>query len=155
VANVFDPDFDDPRGQPGFEHVRARLGRQAGTEQLGMSLFEVPPGQAAYPYHWHVGQEELLIVLEGRPSLRTPGGWRELEEGEVLPCLTGERGGHQLVNRTGSRVRFLAISTTHSPDVCVYPDSGKVGVYTAPVGGRALYRQSDSVDYFEGESPPG
>ena len=154
MPNIFEPDFDDPRGQPGFEHVRARIARQLGTEQIGMSLFEVQPGQAAYPYHWHVAQEEVLIVLEGRPSLRTPDGWREMETGEVLPCLTGERGGHQLVNRTDERVRFLAISTIPIPDVCVYPDSGKVGVYRGATLGE-LYRQADAVDYFEGESPPG
>jgi uncharacterized cupin superfamily protein len=155
VPNVFDPEFDDPRGQPGFEHVRARLGRQAGAQQLGMSLFEVPPGQAAYPYHFHEGQEEMIVILEGRPSLRTPDGWRDAEEGEVLSFLAGEGGGHQLVNRTDERVRFLSISTAHSPDVCVYPDSGKVGIYMAPVGGGQLYRRSDAVDYFEGEAPPG
>ena len=155
MANIFEPDFDDPRGQPGFEHVRARLGRQAGTEQLGMSLFEVPPGEAAYPYHFHIGQEELIIVLEGRPSLRTAEGWRETAAGEVLSFRAGEEGGHQLVNRTDERVRFLAISTMPVPDVCIYPDSNKVGVYRGALGPGELHRRGDAVDYFEGESPPG
>jgi uncharacterized cupin superfamily protein len=155
VPNVFDPDFDEPRGQPGFDCLRARVARQLGAEQLGLSLWEVPPGQAAYPYHWHVGEEELVVVLEGRPSLRTPEGWRELEEGEALSFLAGEAGGHQLVNRSQERVRFLSISTGGSPDVCVYPDSDKVGVYERPVGGGQLFRRSDAVDYWEGEAPPG
>lgn len=155
MPNVLNPDFDEARERPGFEVRRARLARQLNTEQLGLSLWEVPPGQAAYPYHWHLGEEELLVVLEGRPSLRTGEGWREVEEGEVLSFLAGERGGHQLVNRSDERVRFLSFSTMGSPDVCIYPDSDKVGIYREPVGGGRLYRRSDAVSYWEGESPPG
>jgi uncharacterized cupin superfamily protein len=155
MPNIFDPHFDETRERPGFECLRARLGRQAGAEQLGMSLWELPPGQAAYPYHWHFGEEELIVVLEGRPSVRTPEGWRELEEGEVLSFLTGEGGGHQLVNRGDARARFLSISTQGSPEVCVYPDSDKAGIYGSPYGERELFRRSDAVDYWEGESPPG
>src|SRR3954451_880896 len=109
--NIYRPDFDEPREHPGFECLRARLGRQAGAEKLGMSLWEVPPGKSAYPYHWHFVEEELVVVLSGRPSLRTAHGWRELDEGEVVSFRTGEEGGHQLVNRSERPVRFLSIST--------------------------------------------
>jgi uncharacterized cupin superfamily protein len=158
MPNVFDPDFDEPRRQAGFECLRARVGRQAGTRRLGMSLFEVEPGQAAYPYHFHLGEEELLVVLAGRPSMRSSDGWRELEEGEVVSFLVGEDGGHQLVNRADATVRFLAISTQDGPDVVVYPDSDKVGAFERrPEGGGLyeLYRRSDAVDYWDGEAPPG
>jgi uncharacterized cupin superfamily protein len=40
------------------------------------------------------------VVLEGTPSLRTPDGWRELEQGEVVSFLRGEDGAHQIVNRS-------------------------------------------------------
>ena len=61
-----------------------------------MSLWEVGPGEAAYPYHLHVAEEEMLVVLEGRPSVRSPEGWRELEEGEVISFQAGEPGAHQV-----------------------------------------------------------
>jgi uncharacterized cupin superfamily protein len=156
MPSIREPEFEDDRRQEGFTIRRARLARQAGSEKLGMSLFELPPGQAAYPYHWHYGEEELIVVLEGHPSLRTPEGWREMEEGEVVSFLTGERGGHQITNRTDQHIRFLAIST-QEPDVVMYPDSGKVGVFERrPEGGGLfeLFRLDDSVDYFEGEEAP-
>lgn len=158
MASIRQPDFDEPREHPGFRCLRARLSRQAGSERLGLSLWQLPPGEAAYPYHCHLGEEELLIVLEGRPSLRTPEGWRELDEGEVVAFLRGERGGHQLVNRTEATVRFLAFSPCGEPDVVIYPDSGKVGAFERfPEGGglRALFRRADEVDYYEGEPQPG
>jgi uncharacterized cupin superfamily protein len=154
--SIREPDFDEPRDHPGFRALRARLGRQAGSEKLGLSLWELPPGEAAYPYHWHHREEELVVVLAGRPSLRTPEGWRELEEGEVVSFPVGEGGAHQIANRSEEPARFLSIST-QDPDIVLYPDSGKVGVFARrPQGGglRALFRMDDAVDYYEGETPP-
>jgi uncharacterized cupin superfamily protein len=157
VTNINDPVFDEPREHPGFRCSRARLSRQAGSERLGLSLWELPPGEAAYPYHYHYTEEELVLVLAGAPSVRTPDGWRELQEGEVVAFPRGERGSHQLVNRTAATVRFLSFSSSGEPDVVIYPDSGKLGAFERlPAGGglRAMFRLSDTVDYHEGEQPP-
>jgi uncharacterized cupin superfamily protein len=157
VPNINDPVFDEPRGQPGFRCLRARVARQAGCERLGLSFWELPPGEAAYPYHHHLVEEELVLVLRGRPSLRTPDGWRDLEEGEVVGFLRGERGCHQLVNGTEQPVHFLAFSGSGEPDIVIYPDSGKLGAFERlPEGGglRKMFRMADAVDYFDGEQPP-
>ena len=155
--NLSDADFDEPREAEGFRARRARIGRQLGSEKLGASYWELPPGQAAYPYHWHMTEEELLVVTDGTPSLRTPDGWRDLEAGEVVAFQRGEEGGHQLMNRTDDTVRFLAFSTQPGPDIVMYPDSGKVGAFERrPEGGGLyeLFRLEDAVDYYEGETPP-
>ena len=157
MANINDPLFDEPREHPGFRCLRARLARQAGSERLGLSLWELPPDEAAYPYHFHYAEEELVVVLAGAPSLRAADGWRELREGEVVAFLRGEHGGHQLVNRTSETVRFLSFSTSGEPDVVIYPDSGKLGAFERlPDGGglRTMFRLSDTVDYHDGEQPP-
>ena len=157
MVNIEDPHYDEPREGEGFRCKRARISRQAGAERLGVSLWEVPPGEAAYPYHAHLTEEEFLIVLEGRPTLRTPSGWRELEQGEVVSFLRGERGAHQIVNGSDSLVRFLAFSTNGEPDVVLQLDSGKVGAFERlPAGGglRMWFRREDQVDYFEGEERP-
>jgi uncharacterized cupin superfamily protein len=157
MPNINAAHFDEPREHPGFRCRRARLSRQAGSERLGLSLWELPPGEAAYPYHHHFAEEELVLVLDGRPALRTPDGWRELQEGEVVAFPRGESGGHQLVNRTQQTVRFLAFSTSGEPDIVSYPDSGKLGAFERlPAGGglRAMFRMSDAVDYHDGEVAP-
>src|SRR2546423_9266760 len=106
MPNLNQPDFDDPRAGRGFEARRARIGRQAGADKLGLSLWELDPGITAYPYHWHVVEEELIVVLDGRPNLRTPAGWRRLEPGEVVPFLVGEAGAPPPLNdnRQGRRL---------------------------------------------------
>jgi len=155
MPNIYHPDFDEPREHQGYRCLRAGLSRQAGSQSLGLSLWEVAPGEAAYPYHFHLAEEELVVVLDGRPTLRTPEGWRKLEPGEVVPFLVGEGGAHHIVNRTDETVRFLAFSPSGSPDVVIRPDSGTLGAYERRLDGgglREVYRRSDAVDYYEGES---
>jgi uncharacterized cupin superfamily protein len=157
VTNINDPEFDEPRDQQGFRAARARLGYQLGAERLGLSLWEVPSGQAAYPYHYHLGEEELVIVVVGTPSLRTPDGWRDLREGDVVSFPRGDGGAHQLVNRTEEPVRFLAMSTNGEPDIVLYPDSNKIGAAERlPHGGglRTFFRLGDAVAVWDGETPP-
>ena len=157
MANIYDPDFDEPREHEGFRARRARLGHQLASERVGLSLWEVEPGQAAYPYHFHLAEEELLVVLDGRPALRGPDGWRRLQRGEVVRFPAGEEGGHQLVNDGDEPVRFMAISTHGQPDVVLYPDEGKIGPAERNPDGRGLklfFRLDDAVDYNDGLTPP-
>jgi uncharacterized cupin superfamily protein len=158
VPNLNDPQFDQMGDREGFRAMRARLGHQAGAERLGVSLWELPAGQAAYPYHFHYVEEELVVVLEGEPTLRTPDGRRRLAQGEVVSFPRGEAGAHQILNETSQTVRFLSVSGSGEPDIVSYPDSGKLGVAERRPDGRGLrayFRAADEVDYYDGESPPG
>jgi len=156
VANIYEPDFDEARDRDGFRAQRARIGRQVGTRDIGASLWEIPPGEAAYPYHYHLAEEELIVVLKGQLRLRTPEGWTQLAEGDVVSFRTGDEGGHQIVNDGAEPARVLALSTQKS-DVVIYPDSGKLGAFERiPEGGGLykLFRLDDEVDYWDGETPP-
>jgi uncharacterized cupin superfamily protein len=156
MPNLYRPDFEEGERPPGFQSRRARIGYQVGSELIGCSQWEVPPGEAAYPYHYHYSDEELVIVVRGRPTLRSPEGTRELEEGDVVRFPLGEAGAHQLINRTDAPVTFLAISSHGRPDVIVYPDSDKLGVgERLPRGGglRAFFPREAEVDYWDGETP--
>jgi len=156
MANIYSPEFEEGERPEGFRSRRARIGYELGSELIGASLWEVPPGEAAYPYHFHYADEELVIVLSGQPSLRTPDGIRKLKEGEALRFPLGEEGAHQILNHTEETVIFLAVSSHGRPDVVVYPDSDKIGVgERLPRGGglRAFFPRGSSVGYFEGERP--
>jgi uncharacterized cupin superfamily protein len=154
MTNLNAAEFED-RGVDGFRVRRARLAQQAGAKKIGTSLWEIPAGEAAYPYHWHVVDEEVIIVLDEGLSLRgADGAWRSLPAGEVVAFPVGEEGGHQLWNRGESTVRFLSISSgpSEGDDIVFYPDSGKIGVYAQNL--YELYPRDGAVDYWAGEIPP-
>lgn len=164
MANVLEPDFDpaDDSNEPGFVSKRARIGRQAGAKRIGASVYELPPHQALCPYHWEAGNEEMVIVLSGRPSIRTPEGWRELAPGEVVPFQRGPDGAHQVANRGDEQSRVLMLSELNGPAVVVYPDSDKTGVLSRAPGAPpeeggvdAVFKLGDDVDYFLDEQAPG
>jgi uncharacterized cupin superfamily protein len=157
--NVFDPSFEPDEEVSGFLRRRSVVGRDAGADRLGATLRELPPGRTATPYHFHYANEEMLVVVAGRPSLRTPEGWRELAPGEVVAFPIGERGAHQVANFSAEPCRYLLISEKVEPEVCVYPDSGKVGFWEkennrGEDGHHEIHRSADAVDYWEGERPP-
>jgi uncharacterized cupin superfamily protein len=95
VANLHSPEWDQEQDHPPFVWRRARLGRQAGAERLGASLYELPPGAASWPLHAHRANEELLMVVSGTPTLRGLGGERELAPGEVVSFRAGREGAHR------------------------------------------------------------
>jgi uncharacterized cupin superfamily protein len=104
--------------------------RNAGGELLGGTLYELPPGHDGAPLHIHHGMEELVIVVAGRPTLRTLEGESELATGDVVCFPRGRRGAHSLANRSDQPARYLMISTKVMPEVVEYPEEGTVRMLT-------------------------
>jgi uncharacterized cupin superfamily protein len=100
MPNIYEPEFDMERDQPPYVWRRSRISRQAGSERLGASLFDVPPGGETFPLHVHLHNEELLVVVAGTPTLRTLEGERTLAAGEVVAFPAGHAGAHALRNDT-------------------------------------------------------
>ena len=92
---------------------------------LGASLYELQRGEFNI-YHAHHGSEELLIVLRGRPVLRTPEGERQLQEGDVVFFPSGPDGAHGIRNDTDEPVRYVVAGTRVSPELVEYPDLKQV-----------------------------
>ncbi|WP_434522152.1 cupin domain-containing protein [Halorubrum sp. AS12] len=144
------------------EWRRKQLGAAAGSEDLGCSLYELPAGERSWPYHHHTANEEALYVLAGEGTLRLDGDTHPLRPGEYAAFPADETGAHRVVNDGDEPLRYLVVSTMREPDVTVYPDSEKFGVYVgSPPGGReerslsGYYRIGDDVDYWDGEGDDG
>jgi len=90
-------------------------------DELGATVYELGP-RSWVPFHFHHASEELLVVLRGRPTLRTGDGSRELTEGDVVHFPVGPVGAHGLSNETTEPVRYVMASTLRSPEVAEYPD---------------------------------
>jgi uncharacterized cupin superfamily protein len=128
MANVYEPEWDAERDEPPYRWRRSRIGRQTGARQLGASLFELPPGAHSFPLHIHYANEEMLVVIAGRPTMDTLEGKRVLEQGEVVALPAGREGAHRVVNDTDEPVRVLLVSTMHAPDINEFPETGRYWV---------------------------
>jgi uncharacterized cupin superfamily protein len=152
-ANVFAGEFERDSAEMG---VRGHaLARAAGARELGASVYELAAGAKGFNLHAHYANEELFVVLDGRPTLRTLEGERELSRGDVVACQRGRAGMHTICNRSEEPALVLAVSTANSPDVVIYPEMGNVGVATrnpfapVPEGGDegvvGMFRLADNL----------
>jgi uncharacterized cupin superfamily protein len=151
--SISDPDFtydaDDPEG---FRSGMLRMGPQLGAKETGASVYELPPGQALCPYHYEYAEEEWMLVLEGRPTVRTPEGAEQVDPFEVAFFPKGPAGAHQIRNDTDTPVRILMWSTVVYPAATAYPDSDKIGIWTGDKAEDVMVQRSSKVDYFHGEA---
>ena len=131
-----------------------RRKRVAG-EHLGAGLIELPPGESSFPYHYELGNDELLVVVTGSPTLRTPDGERELVAGDCVLFPSGPEGAHQVTNRSGVTARVLLVSNFALPRAAVQVDSKKMMVRWGPgEDERRWFFVGDDAGYWDGV-PPG
>ena len=130
-----------------------RIGPLLGAKDLGYSYDIVPPGKRSCPFHSHRGEEEMFFIVKGKGTLRYGGEARKIRAGDVICCPTGgPETAHQIINTGDVELRYLAVSTQESPEVCMYPDSGKYAVMVGGEGGfRTVGRLEESLSYWEDE----
>jgi uncharacterized cupin superfamily protein len=144
------PEFDDT-DPDGYRAGMSRFGPSIGAVQMGASLYELPPGQSICPYHYEYPEEEWLVVLAGRVTVRHPRGEEELSQGDVVCFPPGPDGAHKVTCLGGETARVLMLSTRQTPAIAVYPDSDKIGVWAGDDRDRLMMRR-DTLDYWDGEA---
>jgi len=150
--NVSEMDFEyDAEDPDGFKAGMKRFGKRLGAAVTGMSIYELPPGQAICPYHYEYAEEEWLVVLEGTPTLRTPSGSSVLAPWDVCVFPTGPDGAHGVRNETDATARVMMFSEVKTPAATVYPDSDKIGVFVGNEQDTGLFRRREAVEYYTDE----
>jgi uncharacterized cupin superfamily protein len=151
--NILTGELDAESTRDGFRWRGARVGDRLGSSRIGATVYELEEGQRTFPYHYHHGVEEWLYVIAGTPTLRTPGGERELKAGDMVCFPVGPDGAHTV---TGPG-RIMLFSANREPSISVYPDSDKLGARPGPTNDdrssadRLNFRRGDHVDYWDGE----
>ena len=136
-------------GAAGYEFYRRDFIRIHEADSL-VRIYELPPGKSAYPYHFHLKNEETFFILRGEGLLRTRDGERAVRPGDLLFFPAGEDGAHKLTNTSDTEMLvYLDFDIVHDLDVAMYPDSGKIGIWGMDTN--KIYRIGDDVDYYEGE----
>ena len=147
--NIDDLPRKHKRGAESYEFTRRDFLAVHEANTL-VRVYELPPGKSAYPYHYHLKNEETFFILHGEGLLRTPEGEREVKAGDLLFFPAGEDGAHKLTNTSETEMLvYLDFDIVHDLDVTMYPDSGKIGIWGMDTN--KIYRIGDDVDYYENE----
>ena len=102
---------------------------------------------------WLIGNDELLVVVSGTPTLRAPDGERELQPGDCILFPSGPDGAHKLTNRSDDVVRVLLVSNFALPRAAVQVDSGKMMLrWGSGRDERRWFFLGEDADYWDGEA---
>ena len=143
-----------------FDAQVGMIGSVLGAQKLGYNITAIPPGKRAFPFHNHRVNEEMFFILEGSGEIRIGHERYPIRQGDIIACPPGgAETAHQIINTSNAELKFLAISTAQSPEICEYPDSGKFSIWAEfptdtdgkPQGFRYVGRAADSIDYWDGE----
>lgn len=133
---------------PDYAGLRsAKLEELVKSKRLQFDIRSLEPKTFSFPYHSHRNAEELFVMLSGSATLRTPEGFRELSEGDIVFFEMGPTGAHQLYNHTEEACRYLDIRTIAEVDICDYPDSRKINI----IPYKEIYQKESQVDYYKDE----
>jgi uncharacterized cupin superfamily protein len=143
-----------------FDARMGQIGAMLGAQKLGYNLTAVPPGMRAFPLHNHRINEEMFFVLQGSGEVRIGTQTHPIRQGDIIACPPGgPEVAHQIINTGSEELRYLAVSSKISPEVCEYPDSGKFGVLAEyppgpdgkPQGFRFVGKHESAAGYWDGE----
>ena len=149
--NVYGDDWIAENDVPGYRWRRMRIADRS----LGASLYELAPGQRTFPYHYELGNDELLLVVDGTPTLREPRVERELRAGDCVLLPSGPDGAHQIINRSDGPARVLIVSNFSMPRAAVQVDSNKMMIRWGTEPDESLwFRRDQAVDYWDRVPPP-
>jgi uncharacterized cupin superfamily protein len=156
LVNLDEVEFNDIEDNGFYTSKRALFSAGIGARKLGYNLTELPPGKAQCPFHSHREEEEMFLILEGEGELRFGDQRFKLRKHDVVACPTGDASvAHQIINTGSAPLRYLSLSVLSDTEVCEYPDSNKVGIFSSASGAAALrkmVRAEATVDYYDRES---
>lgn len=150
VVNLDELELESFEKGDAFASASVRIGPLVGAKDIGYSYDLVPPGKRSCPFHSHRGEEEMFFILRGEGTLRYGSETRKIRAGDIICCpVGGPDTAHQIVNDSDAELAYLSISTMLAVEVCEYPDSKKVGVFSK--GLRHMTPADADVDYWKGE----
>lgn len=149
VRNPDEVTLERQQREPLYDTQCASLSAGTAATKLGAGIDVLAPGKRSCPYHLHHAQEEMFVILEGHGTLRVAGERVPVRAGDVVFIPPGPEYPHQFINTSDAPMRYLSISTQERPELCEYPDSGKVAGYVRGV--RIIQRPGEALDYWDGE----
>jgi uncharacterized cupin superfamily protein len=149
VRNIDDVKLERQERAPLYDTRCGGVTDGTAATKLGAGFDILEPGKIGCPYHYHLAQEEMFVILEGEGTLRVAGERVPVRAGDVIVIPPGPEYPHHLINTGSMPMKYLSISTQEKPEICCYPDSNKLGAFAE--GHRVMQRKGEALDYWTDE----
>jgi len=134
-----------------FEYIKYEVTERSHDNQCNVCLYDIPPGKAGYPYHYHTANTEVFYIISGVGAIKMPEGIKSIKAGDVIVCPPNAKGAHKIVNTSEIELlTYLDCDTANYPDVVFYPASGKIGALVKDEDD-VFFELSSRVDYYKDE----
>lgn len=134
-----------------YEYYKYEVTKRSKDSRCNVTIYDIPPKKANYPYHYHLNSEEVFYIISGNGILETSKGSRTISAGDIIVCPPSENGAHRIINSSDTEMlTFIDFDTVGYPDIAYYPNSDKVGIV---LNGEinSFYNKNANIDYYEGE----
>jgi uncharacterized cupin superfamily protein len=121
-----------------------RLGDAGGLTQFGVNLVMLEPGAMSSLRHWHLHEDEFVMVTEGECVMVQDEGETVMRPGDCAAFPAGSTNGHHFINRSDKVAKFLVIGTKAPREVATYSD---VDLMVEMQGGKARFTYKDGTDW--------
>ena len=98
------------------------LGNAFDLTQFGANITTLQPGAWSSQRHWHLNEDELIIVLEGEMLIVDDAGRHPFNTGQVAGFKANTPNAHVVVNESNKPAKFLVIGTRAKTEAAYYPD---------------------------------
>ena len=149
VRNVDEVKLERQQRAPLYDTRCGGVTDGTAATKLGAGFDILEPGKIGCPYHYHLAQEEMFVILEGEGTLRVAGERVPVRAGDVIVIPPGPEYPHHLINTGTVPMKYLSISTQEKPEICYYPDSDKLGAFAKDH--RLMQRKGEALDYWTDE----
>jgi uncharacterized cupin superfamily protein len=121
-----------------------RLGDAGGLTQFGANLVTLQPGALSSLRHWHLNEDEFVMVTAGECWLVEDGGETLMRPGDCAAFPANTPNGHHFVNRSGAPASFLVVGTRAPAEEATYSD---VDLKVRLEGGQARFTYRDGTPW--------
>ena len=137
--------YPEPYGAMMAGRSSLRLGEAGGLTQFGVNLVTLQPGALSSLRHWHLHEDEFVMVTQGQCVMVQDGGETLMQVGDCADFPSGVADGHHFVNRSDNVAKFLVIGTKAKVEVGTYSD---VDLQVHIADGQARFTYKDGTNWL-------
>ena len=134
--------YPEPYASQMMGRSSLRIGDAGGLTQFGVNLVILAPGALSSLRHWHLNEDEFVMVTQGECVLVQDEGETPMHPGDCATFPAGVPNGHHFINRSDTEARFLVVGTKAPREVAEYSD---VDLKVEMAEGKATFTRRDGT----------